>query len=90
MWPSVPLEGAICTLQNSKKSSNSPKKLLIYEENGKYLCVLMSEAPLKVTQPLLLKLRWSCKPHPLMRRNGLVNQAEFLGLPHTFATVSPT
>ena len=59
MWPSVPLEGAICALQNSKKPSNSPKKLLIYEENGRYLCVLMSEAPLKVTQRLLLKLRWS-------------------------------
>ena len=27
--------------------------------------------------------------HPLMRRNSLVNQVEFLGLAHTFATVSP-
>ena len=26
-------------------------------------------------------------PHPLTRRNGLVNQVEFLGLAHTFATV---
>ena len=25
------------------------------------------------------------RPHPLMRRNGLVNQVEFLGLAHTFA-----
>ena len=30
------------------------------------------------------------RPHPLMRRNGLVNQVEFLGLVHTFATVSPS
>ena len=30
------------------------------------------------------------KLHPLMRRNGLVNQVEFLGLQHTFATVSPS
>ena len=27
------------------------------------------------------------RPHPLMRRNGLVNQVEFLGLVHTFATM---
>ena len=27
------------------------------------------------------------RPHPLMRRNGLVNQVEFLGLAHTFATM---
>ena len=27
------------------------------------------------------------RPYPLMRRNGLVNQVEFLGLVHTFATV---
>ena len=26
--------------------------------------------------------------HPLTRRNGLVDQVEFLGLVHTFATVS--
>ena len=26
------------------------------------------------------------RPHPLTRRNGLVNQVEFLGLAHTFAT----
>ena len=30
------------------------------------------------------------RPHPLMRRNGLVNQVEFLGLVYTFATVSPS
>ena len=30
------------------------------------------------------------RPHPLTRRNGLVNQVEFLGLVHTFATVSPS
>ena len=30
------------------------------------------------------------RPHPLMRRNGLVNQVEFLGLAHTFATVPPS
>ena len=28
--------------------------------------------------------------HPLTRRNGLVNQVEFLGLAHTFVTVSPS
>ena len=27
------------------------------------------------------------RPHPLPRRNGLVNQVEFLGLAHTFATL---
>ena len=27
------------------------------------------------------------RPHPLTRRNGLVNQVEFLGLAHTFATM---
>ena len=27
------------------------------------------------------------RPHPPMRRNGLVNQVEFLGLAHTFATL---
>ena len=27
--------------------------------------------------------------HPLMRRNGLVSQVEFLGLTHTLVTVSP-
>ena len=27
------------------------------------------------------------RPHPLTRRNGLVNQVEFLGLAHAFATV---
>ena len=26
------------------------------------------------------------RPHPLLRRNGLVNQVEFLGLAHAFAT----
>ena len=26
------------------------------------------------------------RPHPLTRRNGLVNQVEFLGLAHAFAT----
>ena len=30
------------------------------------------------------------RPHPLTRRNGLVNQVEFLGLARTFATVSPS
>ena len=29
------------------------------------------------------------RPHPLTRRNGLVNQVKFVGLVHTFATVSP-
>ena len=30
-------------------------------------------------------------PRPLpLTRNGLVNQVEFLGLAHTFATVSPS
>ena len=28
------------------------------------------------------------RPHPLTRRNGLVNQAKFLGLAHTFASVT--
>ena len=27
------------------------------------------------------------RPHPLTRRNGLVNQVEFLGLAHAFATL---
>ena len=27
------------------------------------------------------------RPHPLTRRNSLVNQVEFLGLAHSFATV---
>ena len=27
------------------------------------------------------------RPHPLTRRNGLVNQVDFLGLAHTFATM---
>ena len=27
------------------------------------------------------------RPHPLMRRNGLVNQVEFLGLEHAFVTM---
>ena len=27
------------------------------------------------------------RPHPLTRRNSLVNQVEFLGLAHTFATM---
>ena len=27
------------------------------------------------------------RPHPLTRRNGLVNQVEFLGLVHAFATM---
>ena len=27
------------------------------------------------------------RPHPLTRRNGLVNQVEFLGLAHPFATL---
>ena len=27
------------------------------------------------------------RPHPLMSRNGLVNQVKFLGVAHTFATV---
>ena len=26
------------------------------------------------------------RPHPLTRRNGLVNEVEFLGLVHTFVT----
>ena len=30
------------------------------------------------------------RPHPFVRRNGVVNQVEFLGLVHTFATVSPS
>ena len=30
------------------------------------------------------------RPHPLMRRNGLVNQVKFLGLAYTFTTVSPS
>ena len=38
-------------------------------------------------------LIWSClgslvpRPHPLTRRNGLVNQVDFLGLAHAFATM---
>ena len=27
------------------------------------------------------------RPHPLTRRNGLVNQVDFLGLAHAFATM---
>ena len=27
------------------------------------------------------------RPHPLTRRNGLVNQVKFLGLAHAFATM---
>ena len=30
------------------------------------------------------------RPHPLTRRNGLVNEVKFCGLVHTFATVSPS
>ena len=30
------------------------------------------------------------RPHLLTRRNGLVNQVKFLGLAHTFVTVSPS
>ena len=30
------------------------------------------------------------RPHPLMSRNSLVNQVEFLGLPHGFATMQPS
>ena len=30
------------------------------------------------------------RPHPLTRRNSLVNQVEFLGLAHAFATLSPS
>ena len=30
------------------------------------------------------------RPHPLTRRNGLVNQVEFLGLAHAFATMQPS
>ena len=30
------------------------------------------------------------RPQPLTSRNGLVNQVEFLGLAHTFVTVSLT
>ena len=30
------------------------------------------------------------KPHPLTRRNGLVNQVEFLGLAHTFVITEPS
>ena len=29
------------------------------------------------------------RPHPLIRRNGLVNHVEFLGLAHAFATIKP-
>ena len=28
------------------------------------------------------------RPHPLMRRNGLVNQVEFLGLAQAFGTIT--
>ena len=48
-----------------------------------------------------IKTKWECtaiqtkslshslvhRPHPLTRRNGLVNQVKFLGLAHTFATL---
>ena len=30
------------------------------------------------------------RPHPLTRRNSLVNQVEFLGLAHAFVTLSPS
>ena len=30
------------------------------------------------------------RPHPLMRRNSLVSQVDFLGLAHTFAAVQPS
>ena len=30
------------------------------------------------------------RPHPLMRRNGLVNQVEFLGLLDAFVTIQPS
>ena len=32
-------------------------------------------------------LLYSHRPHPLMRRNGLVNQVKFLGLAHTLVTM---
>ena len=30
------------------------------------------------------------RPHPFTKRNDLVNQVNFFGLPHTFVTVSPS
>ena len=37
-------------------------------------------------KPLYIKTSLVPRPHPLTRRNGLVNQVEFLGLAHAFAT----
>ena len=44
------------------------------------------------TPDLVCSLCWELltlvpRPHPLTRRNGLVNQVEFLGLAHAFATL---
>ena len=45
--------------------------------------------PMKVLT-ILYEMGFVPKPHPLMRRNGLVNRVEFFGLAHTFAMMSPS
>ena len=35
----------------------------------------------------IMKVSLVPRPHPLTRRNGLVNQVDFLGLVHAFATM---
>ena len=40
-----------------------------------------------VRSPGLLPPSLVPRPHPLTRRNGLVNQVDFLGLAHDFATM---
>ena len=45
---------------------------------------------LQVLQPPALWISLVPRPHCLTRRNDLVNRVKFLGLVHTFATMSPS
>ena len=41
----------------------------------------------QLSQSYMYLLSLVPRPHPLTRRNGLVNQVDFLGLAHSFATM---
>ena len=75
------------------KSSLVPRPHPLTKRNGLANCTFATVSPSNVQNIYTKPIQKGTAPdrsHLLMRRNGLVNQVEFLGLAHTFATVAPS
>ena len=82
----TPVSHGAAVLCGVRKPSGYPSEVL------NTLCIEKHDPDLAsvVREVAFITLCWFSlvpRPHPLTRRNGLVNQVEFLGLAHAFVTM---